>query len=170
MIKRTVFELQRVLASPYSSSAIGPPENNNSSQIQWLYCQLMWTLWGSGLPRYHPGCHCPPHVRSKEYLDWRFRCCSGPNGSSFSDSLTMIPDWLFQFFSIMFFTHRFNPFYIETYPKPETITSPEPPNKKRVSKMNVWANTKLMGSFNMCTGTFKFCLHSTCFRNTTEAF
>lgn len=76
----------------------------------------------------------------------------------------------FYFFLLHSSGHRFYPFYIEIYPKPETITLPEPQNERGLSKMNVWANTELMGSFNMCTGTFKFCLHSTCLRNTAEAF
>lgn len=36
-------------------------------------------------------------VRSKDYLDWRFRCCNGPNGISLFDSLTVISDWFFNF-------------------------------------------------------------------------
>lgn len=67
--------------------------------------------------------------------------------------------FFFFFFSLHSFGQSFNPIYIEIYPKPQIITSPEPANKKGVSKMNVWTNTKLMGSFNMCTGTFEFCLH-----------
>lgn len=75
----------------------------------------------------------------------------------------------FNFF-LCYFGHIFHPFYIEICPKPKTIISLELQNKKRVSKMNFWANTKLMSSFNMCTGTFKFCLLSTGFKSTAEVF
>lgn len=73
--------------------------------------------------------------------------CSGPNGSYLFDSLTVISDWFFQF--LCDFGHWFNPFYNKIYQKPEIIISLEIQNKKRVSKMNFWGNTKLITSFNM---------------------
>lgn len=70
-----------------------------------LHLSALWTFWGSGSPHYCPECPCPPHTRSKDYLDWRFRCCSGSNGSSLSDLLTTISDWFFQFLFMLFWTY-----------------------------------------------------------------